>query len=467
MTDAPRILLVDDDLVDRLTTRRLLKRAKLDRALEEAETGGAALNAMAGNRFDCVILDYYLPGHDGDNIIRTARERGVTMPILVLTGRGDDDLAVSVMKAGASDYLPKDGLDATRLATSIKALIERSRDEAKGRIQEATIEALTASMASATGAEFFDTVTHRLGEATRCEAAIAAQTTGDGTARCLAAWQAGAELPAFDFTTVRPLWREVMASRRPLSLQVPEAEQRRLLPLPLAVKELHVCPLLDAKQQVQGMVALINPPDHTDQAAADALLETVAKRGTVELSRLALDDGRDRLLAMRGAGLRLARHLIGVHSATLPTTALSALVHGADLCRVVWFDLTRQAGELEVVRGPHASHRRRSPPPLASRERQRLTLGLQRWHHRFQAGDWIAGLARSLPAPEQQTLQADGVVSLCAAPVFAGPDLVGFLRLDDCQSERTWGQQELSAVMEIAEVLGAWHSAVRDQLHAD
>ena len=126
-----RVLLVDDDLVDRLTTRRLLKRARIDVVLEEAETGGAALNAMNGNRYDCIILDYHLPGHDGIDVIATARDRGVTTPILVLTGRGDDDLAATVMKTGANDYLPKDGLDPTRLATSIKGLIDRHRDDRK------------------------------------------------------------------------------------------------------------------------------------------------------------------------------------------------------------------------------------------------------------------------------------------------------------------------------------------------
>ena len=106
--------------------------------------------------------------------------------------------------------------------------------------------------------------------------------------------------------------------------------------------------------------------------------------------------------------------------------------------------------------------RQRSPaigdvaPTLSDGGSLRLTTSLQRWHHRFQAGEWIAGQVPSLPQPEQPVLASDGVVSVCAVPVFAGVNLAGYLRLDDCRDPRDWPSDAIAGIIEFADCFGSW-----------
>jgi CheY-like chemotaxis protein len=65
MADPLAILLVDDDEVDRLAVKRMLRQAGLDVEVEERSDREGALSAAQARRFDCALLDYRLPGADG------------------------------------------------------------------------------------------------------------------------------------------------------------------------------------------------------------------------------------------------------------------------------------------------------------------------------------------------------------------------------------------------------------------
>ena len=71
-----RILLVDDDEVDRIAVRRALAASGLEAELHEAEDAAAGLRASEEEPFDAVLLDYYLPGSDGLQVIRPRPQRG-------------------------------------------------------------------------------------------------------------------------------------------------------------------------------------------------------------------------------------------------------------------------------------------------------------------------------------------------------------------------------------------------------
>jgi signal transduction histidine kinase len=128
-TSAPRyhLLLVDDEEVDRMAVRRALTKAGVDADLREAADVESALAAMGSARPDLVLLDYMLPGGDGLDVLRRARESGVKVPFIVLTGRGDEEIAVNLMKAGVADYIPKSALAPLRLAMSVHGSIARHR----------------------------------------------------------------------------------------------------------------------------------------------------------------------------------------------------------------------------------------------------------------------------------------------------------------------------------------------------
>ncbi len=121
-----RVLVVDDDEVDRAVVRRLLPRGGLDaEILEEADPEAALTllrthNIDGAARVDLVILDYHFPRHDGLKILQAMRAIDTTTPVIVLTGHDDIGLAVELMKNGAADYLPKNGLTAAHLGHSAR-----------------------------------------------------------------------------------------------------------------------------------------------------------------------------------------------------------------------------------------------------------------------------------------------------------------------------------------------------------
>jgi signal transduction histidine kinase len=158
------ILLVDDDEVDRLAVERALRSAGLNATVHEAVTVDAAISALGGGVFDCVLLDYQLPGGDGLDVLRTVKNDDHATPVIILTGQGDEQTAVEFMKAGADDYLAKSALSADRLAQSIRYATERrqleqERDELLVREQRARAEAERANLAKDL---FLATLSHEL-----------------------------------------------------------------------------------------------------------------------------------------------------------------------------------------------------------------------------------------------------------------------------------------------------------------
>ena len=120
MLNQLKILIVDDEEADRITVRRLLKRSGMETQITEAADYEEAKEKMSNNLFDCVLIDYLLPDQDGLTLVREIRQQGVKIPLIILTGHGDEGIAVDMMKAGASDYLSKFRLSASRLNQAMR-----------------------------------------------------------------------------------------------------------------------------------------------------------------------------------------------------------------------------------------------------------------------------------------------------------------------------------------------------------
>jgi two-component system, sensor histidine kinase and response regulator len=114
-----RILLVDDDEVDRLTIRRYLTQAKLRAEVDELSAGADVVARAQATLYDCIILDHSLPGESGIDIIRRLHEAGVTTPILVVAGQ-DEEVGAELVAAGATDFLCKEDLTASRLERRLR-----------------------------------------------------------------------------------------------------------------------------------------------------------------------------------------------------------------------------------------------------------------------------------------------------------------------------------------------------------
>jgi DNA-binding NtrC family response regulator len=134
-----RLLVVDDDEFDRLAVRRFLKASSLRTSLDEAATQDEALDHLAGNTYDCILLDYYIPGVAGHALLAKVRDVAPEVPVVIFTGRGDEEVAVEMMKAGATDYLPKASLTPERLGASLRHAFDIARAAAARRRAEAEL----------------------------------------------------------------------------------------------------------------------------------------------------------------------------------------------------------------------------------------------------------------------------------------------------------------------------------------
>ena len=130
LQDSLEILVIDDDEVDRMALKRALKATSFTLAVTEAIDAETALSKISELSFNCIFLDYNLPGKNGLDIIKQIRTEGFTTPIIVLTGQGNEQTAVELMKAGASDYLPKSKLSADAIARLMRSAIRMHRAEA-------------------------------------------------------------------------------------------------------------------------------------------------------------------------------------------------------------------------------------------------------------------------------------------------------------------------------------------------
>lgn len=121
-----RILVVDDDRAVRESLRRSLSFNGY--TVDLAEDGVDALDAIANERPDAVVLDVMMPRLDGLEVCRQLRSTGDDLPILVLTARDSVSERVAGLDAGADDYLPKP-FALEELLARLRALLRRTGPE--------------------------------------------------------------------------------------------------------------------------------------------------------------------------------------------------------------------------------------------------------------------------------------------------------------------------------------------------
>jgi FixJ family two-component response regulator len=128
MSPAPLIHVVDDDELLRTALLRLLEAAGFE-ARGYASTGDFLLHA-ALERPGCLLLDLNLPGPSGLELQEELQRRGMTLPVIFLTGRGDIPASVRAMKAGASDFLTKPVEGSTLLQALQRAMAQAVTERA-------------------------------------------------------------------------------------------------------------------------------------------------------------------------------------------------------------------------------------------------------------------------------------------------------------------------------------------------
>ncbi len=122
-----RILLIDDDQEDAMILkRRLSKVGRYTIETEHAEDLNEALSRLNENQFDLIFLDNKLGGGiTGGEILEAFDEQNVDIPVIVVTGSGNEQVAVELMKSGASDYITKDRVTPEKIEGTILNAIQR------------------------------------------------------------------------------------------------------------------------------------------------------------------------------------------------------------------------------------------------------------------------------------------------------------------------------------------------------
>lgn len=145
MTDRGTVYVVDDDSIVRASLTALLRSKRLP--VSEFPDARAFLDACPPNAAGCLIVDVRMPGLSGLDLQHCLRERGYTLPVIVISGHADVPMAVRALKAGALDFLEKPFASAVLIPLIDKALAldaRRRRRHCEKALLEARFAQLTA-----------------------------------------------------------------------------------------------------------------------------------------------------------------------------------------------------------------------------------------------------------------------------------------------------------------------------------
>jgi diguanylate cyclase (GGDEF)-like protein/PAS domain S-box-containing protein len=136
-----RLLIIDDDRVDRQIYLRFLRAdGKNTYVVTETESVEEGYRLIRDEIYDCILLDYRLPESDGLAMYRTltSTQWGPSVaPVIMMTGQGNESVAVAAMKCGIADYLTKEGLTAHALQRAITNAVDvKARRRAEDKLAE-------------------------------------------------------------------------------------------------------------------------------------------------------------------------------------------------------------------------------------------------------------------------------------------------------------------------------------------
>jgi diguanylate cyclase (GGDEF)-like protein len=136
-----RVLLVDDDEDDILLIRELIREGFWDISpvVDVAHSVQNTLERFERERYHICLFDYNLGKDSGLDLLRVLKDKKLQIPLIMLTGQGDEEIAVAALKAGASDYIEKSKLSVNTLSQSIRYALKLFDEEEQRRKAEAAL----------------------------------------------------------------------------------------------------------------------------------------------------------------------------------------------------------------------------------------------------------------------------------------------------------------------------------------
>jgi CheY-like chemotaxis protein len=148
MTDRINILVIDDSEDDRLLYKRTLHRIFKEACyLAEADNGDDGLACIDEQEPACVLLDYSLPGRNGIEVLKRIHSMHPFVPVIMLTGQGNEKVAVAAMKHGAQNYITKSNITPETLEHVIRMGMEHCMMQRRIHEQRTSLEVFTRALA--------------------------------------------------------------------------------------------------------------------------------------------------------------------------------------------------------------------------------------------------------------------------------------------------------------------------------
>jgi PAS domain S-box-containing protein len=133
------LLIVDDSYPSRRALAAAMRLGGITAEIQEADNGIDAIAVLLTQQIDCAFVDFRMPGKDGLEVLLEARAAGITTPIIITTGAGDEQTAVAMMKAGATDYLAKSHLTAEQVQQSLRNALRVGESDRRARAADAQL----------------------------------------------------------------------------------------------------------------------------------------------------------------------------------------------------------------------------------------------------------------------------------------------------------------------------------------
>lgn len=126
MPNPVHLLLIDDDAAGRYRIRQELEAELPGLVVSEVATADAYRRALASGDFDIVLTDSQLPWADGLTILRELKREWAEVPVLMVTGSGNEEIAIESIKAGLDDYVLKSATHLARLPAAVRLACQRA-----------------------------------------------------------------------------------------------------------------------------------------------------------------------------------------------------------------------------------------------------------------------------------------------------------------------------------------------------
>lgn len=133
-----KILYLEDNENDFLLASAILEEEGIESAIQWVDNRAQFEEAVTRGGFDVILVDYNIPGYDGLTALTFVREKGLDVPVIILSGNLGEELAIDMLKHGATDYVLKQRI--SRLVPSIRRAMEENEEKKKRKEAETALK---------------------------------------------------------------------------------------------------------------------------------------------------------------------------------------------------------------------------------------------------------------------------------------------------------------------------------------